>query len=112
MTQSKYPVTPDGRYFVVKGRLWRMSNPALAPSLRQQLVQQLMKARRDIVKAHRTCDRDMELDARARVNRAKVDLGERGPVWWNEEEGDYNQRLVMNSPYAAWFNRLMTQNSA
>jgi len=23
----KHPVTPDGRYFVVRGRLWRMSNP-------------------------------------------------------------------------------------
>jgi hypothetical protein len=31
----KYPGTPDGRYFVVKGRLWRMSNPHLAPEHRQ-----------------------------------------------------------------------------
>jgi hypothetical protein len=25
----KHPVTPDGRYFVVRGRLWRMTNPSL-----------------------------------------------------------------------------------
>jgi hypothetical protein len=24
-----HPVTPDGRYFVVRGRLWPMSNPSL-----------------------------------------------------------------------------------
>ena len=28
----QHPVTPDGRYFVVEGRLWRTSNPALAPA--------------------------------------------------------------------------------
>ena len=26
---ERYPVTPDGRYFVVRGRLWRCANPAL-----------------------------------------------------------------------------------
>jgi hypothetical protein len=25
----KYPVTQDGRYFVVRGKLWRMANPHL-----------------------------------------------------------------------------------
>ena len=28
----RYPVTPDGRYFMVRGRLWRMSDPALDPA--------------------------------------------------------------------------------
>src|SRR3546814_12988328 len=32
-----YPVTPDGRYFVVRGRLWRMSNPSLHPDTRHRL---------------------------------------------------------------------------
>jgi hypothetical protein len=27
--------TPDGRYLVVRGRLWRTSNPALPPERRQ-----------------------------------------------------------------------------
>ncbi len=26
-----YLVTPDGRYFVVRGRLWRTSNPGWIP---------------------------------------------------------------------------------
>lgn len=33
-----YPTTPDGRYFVVKGRLWRCSNPSLDEDVRQRLV--------------------------------------------------------------------------
>ncbi len=41
-----YPGTPDGRYFVVKGQLWRCSNPSLAEELRQQLVSELMSAHR------------------------------------------------------------------
>lgn len=28
--QTQHPVTPDGRYFVVRGRLWRMADPSLA----------------------------------------------------------------------------------
>ena len=28
-TADRYPETLDGRYFVVRGRLWRRSNPAL-----------------------------------------------------------------------------------
>lgn len=38
-----YPETPDGRYFVVRGRLWRKSNPALDDDLRQRLVKALMR---------------------------------------------------------------------
>jgi hypothetical protein len=29
---TRYAVTPDSRYFVVRGRLWRMSNPELSES--------------------------------------------------------------------------------
>jgi hypothetical protein len=31
MAGLRHPVTPDGRYFVVGGKLWRMSNPELDP---------------------------------------------------------------------------------
>jgi hypothetical protein len=41
-----YPVTPDGRYFVVNGRLWRSSNPMISAGVRQTLVERLMRARR------------------------------------------------------------------
>jgi hypothetical protein len=43
-----YPRTPDGRYFVVRGRLWRTSNPALDPVERERLVRDLMAARRAV----------------------------------------------------------------
>jgi hypothetical protein len=43
-----HPVTPDGRYFVVKGQLWRCSNPSLEEDMRQRLVDALMAARREV----------------------------------------------------------------
>ncbi|AOF92370.1 hypothetical protein BSY16_6252 (plasmid) [Sinorhizobium sp. RAC02] len=45
---SDYPVTHDGRYFVLRGRLWRKSDPALAEVDRQRLVKDLMSARRSV----------------------------------------------------------------
>jgi hypothetical protein len=42
-------------------------------------------------------------EARSRVDQAKVALGERGPVWWDGGEPDYNRHLARNTPYAAWF---------
>ena len=45
-TTSGYPTTPDGRYFVVRGRLWRKANPNLPVDVRDGLVKQLMNARR------------------------------------------------------------------
>lgn len=40
--------TPDGRYIVVRGRLWRKTNPHLAEQVRKQLVSELMAARRAV----------------------------------------------------------------
>ena len=40
--KHSYPTTPDGRYFVVRGRLWRASNPALDCVTRDRLVKELM----------------------------------------------------------------------
>ncbi len=90
-----HPVTPDGRYFVVRGRLWRMSNPALSNEDREQLVRDLMAARRAV--------RAKEPDARARVDAAKRALGERGPVWWDDGARDWNRQLAKNTPYADWY---------
>lgn len=90
MTSAKdYPVTPDGRYFVVRGRLWRRSNPRLDPALRMELVKSLMEARRQ---------RD-----RIAVDRAKRALGERGDPWWSDGAPDWNRHLAKNTPYADWF---------
>ncbi|HHJ1297431.1 MULTISPECIES: hypothetical protein [Pseudomonas] len=85
-----HPTTPDGRYFVVKGQLWRCTNPSLSECDRQRLVRDLMDARRDVKTAKRADDSSMLKSARARVNAAKVGLSERGPVWWNDGSPDYN----------------------
>lgn len=102
-THDQYPVTPDGRYFVVKGRLWRRSDPSLAPGVRQELVDRLMRARRQVGTAKRAGDAAAERVARAAVDGAKHALGERGPVWWTDGAPDYNRRLVKNTPYAPWY---------
>lgn len=98
-----HPSTPDGRYFVVKGRLWRLSNPHLEPGVRQQWVDQLMRARRQVGLALKAGDKEAERHARAAVDAAKRALGERGPVWWDDGAPDYNRRLVASTPYAEWY---------
>jgi hypothetical protein len=74
--------TEDGRYVVVDGRRWRASDPAIPETLRQQLVDELMDARRAVGAAKRADDNAAEAAARARVQAAKVALGERGHPWW------------------------------
>jgi hypothetical protein len=103
--------TPDGRYFVVRGRLWRMSNPALPPDVRQHWVDQLMQARREVGAALKAKDATAERTARRAVNEAKIALGERGPVWWSDGSPDYNRRLVKNSPYADWYSTVLEATS-
>jgi hypothetical protein len=100
---ARHPVTPDGRYFVVRGRLWRCANPALADGERQRLTIELMHARSAVGRALRTGDTLAERDARARVDAAKIALGERGPVWWHGGAPDYNRRLARNTPYREWW---------
>ncbi|PPK92341.1 hypothetical protein CLV92_11587 [Kineococcus xinjiangensis] len=97
------PVTPDGRYLVVRGRLWRCANPALPPAERDALVHELMAARRAKGAAMRAGDAAGRETARARVDAAKHALGERGPVWWTDGAADLNRHLVRNSPYAHWY---------
>jgi hypothetical protein len=99
----RYPVTPDGRYFVVHGRLWRCANPALAPGYRQRLTRELMRARSRVGHARRAGDADAERQARAAVHAAKVALGERGPAWWDDGAPDYNRHMARNTPYREWF---------
>ena len=99
----QYPVTPDGRYFVVRGRLWRMSRPDLTEEARERLVSDLMIARREVGRARRQADAAAETRARAAVDDAKRALGERGPVWWMDEAPDLNRRMARTTPYADWF---------
>lgn len=98
--------TPDGRYFVVNGQLWRCSNPALSDEERQHLVHVLMKARRAVKEAKASDDADQMRTARAAVDQAKRALGERGPVWWSDGSPDYNRHKAINTPYAELYRSL------
>lgn len=69
--------TPDGHHIVVDGRRWLATDPSIPDTFRQELVDELMAARR-AVKAD-------EPDARRRVHDAKTALGERGEPWWEEQ---------------------------
>ena len=84
MTGLKHPLTPDGRYFVVAGRLWRMSNPELDPKQKSALVHDLMAARRAVKDAKVARDLKAEAEAHRAVDKTKEALGERGPVWWRD----------------------------
>ena len=97
------PTTPDGRYIIVRGRLWRAANPKLGEPERQRLVTELMNARRAVKAALAHEDAAALAAARAMVQAAKEGLGERGPVWWDDGAGDFNRKMVENSPYAGWW---------
>jgi hypothetical protein len=74
----RYPATPDGRYFVVRGRLWRMTNPNIDPLRKEDLTKELMAARRAVrnAKGNPVALRT----ARASVDQSKIALGECGSV--------------------------------
>lgn len=95
--------TPDGRYIVVRGRLWRAANPNLPAEVRESLVQELMTARRELRAATQSDDAARLAKARAAVHKSKIALGERGPVWWDDGAEDFNRHLAKNTPYAEWY---------
>ncbi|WP_291986974.1 DUF3253 domain-containing protein [Luteitalea sp.] len=70
---------PANAFIVIDGRRWRASDPQIPPNLRQELVNELMAARRAV----RDADTEVAVRAsRRRVSDAKVALGERGHAWW------------------------------
>jgi len=95
--------TPDGRYIVVRGRLWRRTNPHLSEDERKDLVAELMSARRRVKDADG--DEEGKRAARKAVDAAKVALGERGPVWWTDGAPDLNRHLARTTEYAEWYLR-------
>ena len=97
--------TPDQRYIVVRGRVWRATNPGVAAAERTVLTKELMTARRGVAAALRADDPRAEHRARRRVDKAKRTLGERGEVWWTDGSPDFNRRLVRNTPYREWYVR-------
>lgn len=84
----------------MRGRLWRASNPNLPKAERERLVNMLMDARRAVGAALQAGDHAAEKQARRNVHSAKVALGERGPVWWDDAASDFNRFLLKNTPYA------------
>lgn len=97
---SDYPDTPDGRYFVARGRLWRKTDPSLSEAERTRHVSDLMSARRAVRDAAQESE---ERNARDRVDAAKRALGERGPVWWDDGAPDETRKAPWNSSYADWW---------
>jgi hypothetical protein len=95
--------TPDGRYIVVRGRLWRRTRPDLDPDTRAAHVHDLMTARRGVAAGRRAGDAAGVARARAAVDAAKRALGERGPPWWTDGAPDLNRHMIVNTPYAPWF---------
>jgi hypothetical protein len=102
MAGLQHPVTPDGRYFLVRGRLWRMADPHLNPERKLELVRDLMRARRAVKDAKSSDDLVAEAAAHKAVDVAKRALGERGPVWWRDGSPDLNRHMAKNSPYSSW----------
>ncbi|UOA26775.1 hypothetical protein [Pseudosulfitobacter sp. DSM 107133] len=109
MPPRDHPQTPDGRYFVSRGKLWRMTDPALPDDVRRAAIKQMMRARLDL---RRAGDDAAAQDARARVDAAKVALGERGPIWWDGGAADESGTAPEASSYAAWWAALDPESRA
>lgn len=99
------PKTPDGRYIVVDGVLWRATDPRLDEDERQAWVKRLMSARRAVRDAKRADDPEALQAARNQVHDAKVALGERGPVWWDDDQPDLTGKRIQNTPYRDWWHQ-------
>ncbi|CAN5550222.1 hypothetical protein BH10ACT1_BH10ACT1_12810 [soil metagenome] len=74
----------EQRWIEIDGRKWRATDPAVPEPFRQQLVDELMDARRAVGAGRRAHDDAAVAIARSRVQAAKVALGERGEPWWEE----------------------------
>ena len=95
--------TPDGRYHVIQGRLWRAPNPTLPAAAKVRHMRELLNGRRALKAAKASGDETAITAARQQVAAAQAGLGERGKVWWKDGAPDFNRTLVKNSPYADWF---------
>ncbi|WP_033223047.1 hypothetical protein [Kitasatospora phosalacinea] len=82
--------TPDGHYVVIGGRHWRATDPEVPDEARDRLTHHLMTARRALARIDD--DREAEQAARARVQLAKLGLGERGTPWWEQSLPERRRR--------------------
>ena len=95
--------TPDGRYIVIQGRLWRAANPSLSAEAKVRHMRELLNGRRALKAAKTSGDEAAITAARKIIAGAQAGLGERGKVWWKDGAPDLNRTLAKNSPYADWF---------
>lgn len=100
-----FQTSHDARCPIFRGarRLWRCSNPDLSAAAKEKLMHDLMSARRAVRSALATGDKNALAAARRSVEKAKVGLGERGPVWWTDGSPDLNRHMARNTSYAGWF---------
>jgi hypothetical protein len=98
----KHPVTPDGRYFAARGRLWRMASPDLDEVERADLVGRPVAARRSVRDAKRAADREAEAAAHRAVDEIKRALGEPAGMVGGRL-ADFNRHMAKNTPYADWY---------
>ncbi|GAA2626178.1 hypothetical protein [Paractinoplanes durhamensis] len=88
--------TEGGRFVVIDGRRWRATDPAIPEDVAAVLRRVLMAARRDVgVKLRAGED---PAPARARVQAAKVALGERGTPWWEQAIEERRERWEQGLP--------------
>lgn len=90
MAEQEY--TSDGHFVIIKGRRWRATDPELPTDVDEVLRHELMSARRAVGAALKADDAAAEKAARARVQRTKVALGERGTPWWEQPTDERRQR--------------------
>ncbi|GAA3454728.1 hypothetical protein [Dactylosporangium matsuzakiense] len=88
--------TEDGRFVVIDGRRWRATDPAIPEDVAKVLRKVLMAARRDVGAALRAGEDPAA--ARARVQAAKVALGERGTPWWEQTLDERRERWEAGLP--------------
>jgi hypothetical protein len=84
--------TDDGRFVVVDGRRWRTADPLLPDDVRERLLHHLGVGRSGVRAARRSGDDAAVTAARARVQLAKMGLGERGPAWWDQDDDQRRAR--------------------
>lgn len=82
----------EDHFVVIKGRRWRATDPEIPEDRAAELRRELMAARRDVGAALRAQDEVAQKRARARVQRAKVALGERGTPWWEQSDEERRAR--------------------
>ncbi|MFI5841717.1 hypothetical protein ACIA8K_18605 [Catenuloplanes sp. NPDC051500] len=82
--------TEDGHFVIISGRRWRATDPGIPEEVGAELRKALMSARRDVGAALRAGQDPAS--ARARVQLAKVALGERGVPWWEQTPEERRER--------------------